>query len=115
MVFLGFVPDEKLINLYQESTALVQPSVSEGFGLTGIEAMASHTPVLASDIKVFKEIYQDAAIFFDPKKPESFIEAVKKLEISNRKKIIDQGLQVAKQYSFDQMAKDIWQALLKQL
>lgn len=115
VVFLGFVPDEKLINLYQESTALVQPSVSEGFGLTGIEAMASHTPVLASDIKVFKEIYQDAAIFFDPKKPESFIEAVKKLEISNRKKIIDQGLQVAKQYSFDQMAKDIWQALLKQL
>lgn len=112
VVFLGFVPDEKLINLYKESSALVQPSISEGFGLTGIEAMASHTPVLASDIRVFKEIYHDAAIFFDPKKSESFIEAVKKLEASNRKKIIERGLSVAKQYSFDQMAKDIWQTLL---
>ncbi len=115
VIFLGFVPDEKLINLYRESSALVQPSVSEGFGLTGIEAMASHTPVLASDIKVFREIYQDAAIFFDPQKPQSFVEAVEKLEASNRKKIIEQGLKVAKQYSFDQMAQDVWQALLKQL
>jgi glycosyltransferase involved in cell wall biosynthesis len=115
VVLLGFVPDEKLIALYQESTALVQPSLSEGFGLTGIEAMASHTPVLASDIKVFKEIYQDAAFFFDPHSSNSFLKAVQNLELANRKKVISKGLQVASQYSFDKMAKEIWQELLKTL
>ncbi len=113
--FLGFVKDEKLINLYRESMALVQPSLSEGFGLTGVEAMASQTPVLASDIEVFREIYQDAAIFFDPHSSTSFIAAIKKLELSNRKKIIERGIKVASQYSFEQMAEKIWQQLLKQL
>lgn len=115
VIFLGYVPDKRLISLYQESMALVQPSLSEGFGLTGIEAMASHTPVLASDIKVFKEIYQDAALFFDPNSPDSFINSLKSLELANRKKIIEKGLQVAGQYSFDKMARIIWSAFLKQL
>ncbi len=115
VVFLGFVPDEKLISIYQESTALVQPSLSEGFGLTGIEAMASHTPVLASNIKVFKEIYQDAAFFFDPNSSSSFITALENLESGNRKKVVDEGLKVAGQYSFDKMAKDIWLQFLKLL
>ena len=115
VVLLGFVPDEKLISIYQESMALVQPSLSEGFGLTGVEAMASHTPVLASEIKVFKEIYQDAAFFFDPNSSQSFLRAVQNLELSNRKKVINRGLQVASQYSFDKMAKEIWQEFLKTL
>jgi glycosyltransferase involved in cell wall biosynthesis len=115
VTFLGFVPDKKLIALYQESMAVVQPSLSEGFGLTGIEAMASQTPVIASDIKVFREIYQDAAFFFDPNSSSSFIKTLKNLEDVNRKKITDRGLQVASQYSFDKMAKDIWLQFLKQL
>lgn len=112
---LGYVPDEKLVQLYQESMALVQPSFSEGFGLTGVEAMASHTPVLASDIEIFREIYQGAALFFDPNSCESFIKTLGNLELADRKKIIEQGLKVAGQYSFEKMAKEIWQQLLKQL
>jgi len=115
VIFLGFVPDEKLITLYQQSMALVQPSLSEGFGLTGIEAMASQIPVLASDIEVFREIYQDAAFFFDPNSSASFIKALENLESANRKEVIKRGVQVASQYSFDKMAKDIWSQFLKQL
>lgn len=113
--FLGFVPDEQLIALYKESTALVQPSLSEGFGLTGIEAMASHLPVLASDIQVFREIYQDAAFFFDPKSCDSFVTALKHLESSNRQQVIKRGLKITKQYSFDQMATEVWEKLLENL
>lgn len=109
--FLGFVEDKKLIELYGQSTALVQPSLSEGFGLTGVEAMAAHTAVLASDIPVFREIYQDAAIFFDPHDPTSFIESVKKLEASNRKVLLQKGKAVAAQYSFGTMARHIYQAM----
>jgi glycosyltransferase involved in cell wall biosynthesis len=115
VVFLGFVSDEKLIELYQKSLALVQPSFSEGFGLTGIEAMASQTAVLASDIPVFREIYQDAALFFDPHSTTSFLEAVKTLELSDRKKILKKGLAVAASYSFSQMAEELWQEMLSKL
>jgi len=113
--FLGFVSDKKLLSIYQESMALVQPSFSEGFGLTGIEAMASRLPVLASDIKVFREIYQDGAFFFDPNSCEDFLKALDNLETSNRKKITDQGIKIASQYSFDKMTQEIWTELLKQL
>lgn len=115
VVFLGFVSDEKLIELYQKSLALVQPSFSEGFGLTGIEAMASQTAVLASDIPVFREIYQDAALFFDPKSPASFLAAVKNLELSDRKKLLKKGLSLAASYSFAQMTEEIWQKIQEQL
>lgn len=109
VAFLGFVEDKKLIELYQKSTALVQPSISEGFGLTGIEAMAAKTAVLASDIEVFREIYQDAAIYFDPHSVASFVQAVQKLESSDRRQLLRQGATVARQYSFAKMAAQVWQ------
>jgi glycosyltransferase involved in cell wall biosynthesis len=46
--FLGYVPDEDLVPLYREATALVHPATSEGFGLTLLEAMAVGTPVIAA-------------------------------------------------------------------
>jgi glycosyltransferase involved in cell wall biosynthesis len=111
--FKGYLEDQKLISLYQESMALVQPSLSEGFGLTGIEAMAAKTAVLASKIKVFKEIYHNAAIFFDPKSSKSFVKAVKDLEFAKRKDIIEKGIAVAKQYSWQEMAEKTYQEYLK--
>ncbi|MGH7203037.1 MAG: glycosyltransferase family 4 protein, partial [Candidatus Levyibacteriota bacterium] len=67
VLFLGGVSDEELIGLYQDAQALVFPSLMEGFGLPGLEAMQNGCLVLASDIPVFKEIYQDAALYFNPR------------------------------------------------
>jgi len=103
--FMGYVPDEKLIKIYQNSMALVQPSLSEGFGLTGIEAMASGTAVLASNIPIFKEIYQDSAFYFDPKDPESFLAALEKLKFSKRQDIISKNLKFAKKYRWQDLAQ----------
>lgn len=72
--------DQRLLELYQSVGALVQPSFSEGFGLTGIEALACHTPLLASRIPIFQEIYEDLAIYFDPEAVTSFCEAVQKIK-----------------------------------
>jgi len=102
--FLGYVPDDKLIKLYQESMALVQPSLSEGFGLTGIEAMASGTAVLASDIPIFHEIYQDHAFYFNPKDCTSFIAALEKVKFSKREQIIKNNLEFAKKYDWQDLA-----------
>lgn len=108
--FAGFVPDEQLAQLLQESQALVQPSLSEGFGLTGIEAMTAGVSVIASDIPIFHEIYQDGALFFDPRDSASFVRAVRQLEKEPRSKTQQLGQAVAKQYSWDTMAEQTLQA-----
>jgi glycosyltransferase involved in cell wall biosynthesis len=64
--YLGFVPDADLATLYSQALALVQPSLIEGFGLTGLEAMAMGLPVLSSDATCLPEVYGDAALYFDP-------------------------------------------------
>jgi glycosyltransferase involved in cell wall biosynthesis len=111
--FLGYVSDEDLQTLFTKTRALVQPSLSEGFGLTGVEAMAMHVPLLASDIPIFKEIYQDGALYFDPHLPDSFVEAVKTLEdLSSveHTKFVKTAAKVGEQYSWDSMAKETLEA-----
>lgn len=76
VTFLENVPDSDLAQLYQLASALIQPSFSEGFGLTGLEAIAFSTPVIASDIPVFHEVYDKAAIYFDPHSQTDFVRAV---------------------------------------
>ncbi len=106
--FLGYVPDNEMQALYRQVTALVQPSLSEGFGLTGVEAMANGVPVLASNIPIFQEIYGEAALFFDPQSVESLVRAIDKLEHSNRSTFIKRGLKQVAQYSWDDMAEQTY-------
>ncbi|HJY98641.1 MAG TPA: glycosyltransferase family 1 protein [Patescibacteria group bacterium] len=104
---LGFVPDADLGSLYQNSLAFVFPSLSEGFGLPGLEAMASGTLVLTSDIPVFKEVYKDNAIYFNPLDFSSIEKTMRKvlsLNPSERKELVDKGKAFAKTYSWDEMA-----------
>lgn len=107
--FLGYVPDDDLAKLYQQASALVQPSFSEGFGLTGIEAMSFGTSVLASDIPIFKEIYKDAAFYFSPHSTASFIQAVHALE-QKTNDVNKEGINIAKNYSWEKMALQTLQA-----
>jgi glycosyltransferase involved in cell wall biosynthesis len=78
--FHGGVSDEEYAEILSTATALVSASLNEGFGLPLIEAMAGGTPIVVSDIPIFREIGGDAAVFFDPASPESFATAVRKLE-----------------------------------
>jgi glycosyltransferase involved in cell wall biosynthesis len=106
---LGFVSDAKLPDLYKNSMGFVYPSLSEGFGLQGLETMTLKTLLLASDIPVFKEIYQDNAIYFDPKKPESItlaLETALKMSPLEREKRIKKAEDFAKRYSWDKMAEE---------
>jgi glycosyltransferase involved in cell wall biosynthesis len=105
---LGFVPDEDLWVLYKYAKALVYPSLSEGFGLQGLEAMAAGTLVLASDIAVFKEVYKDHAIYFNPYDFSSILGAmwdVLKMDENKRRKKISEALKFVKRYSWVKMAK----------
>jgi len=61
--FLTDVPATRLRSLYQECSALVYPSIMEGFGLPPLEAMSCGRPVIVSDIPLFHELYGDTPIF----------------------------------------------------
>lgn len=105
VTFEGSLSDEVLAKHYQQATALVQPSFSEGFGLTGLEAMSFETPVVASNIPVFTEVYQKAALYFDPKSVSDFSAAVKKLENATVfEQLSKAATGVSKQYNWQTLA-----------
>ncbi|MEM8664399.1 MAG: glycosyltransferase family 1 protein [Pseudomonadota bacterium] len=62
----GAVPDEALDVLRRQARAVLMPSFVEGFGLPVTEALSVDTPVIASDIPVFREIAGEACTFIDP-------------------------------------------------
>jgi glycosyltransferase involved in cell wall biosynthesis len=74
------VSDEEYARILSNATALVSASLNEGFGLPLVEAMAGGTPIAVSDIDIFREIGGEAAVFFDPRSPDSFAAAILDLE-----------------------------------
>lgn len=109
--FAGFVPDDVLKELYRDSLALIQPSLSEGFGLTGLEALASGGRVVASDTPIFHEVYEDLAVFFDPHSAEDLLDKVAKIQekLSQKHNGTDNNAQktsnLLQKYSWDRMAQ----------
>jgi len=62
----GHVSDEALVHYYRRVSAVIQPSMMEGFGLTALEAILCDTPVIASQCGAIPEIVLDKARLFDP-------------------------------------------------
>lgn len=75
---IGFIDQEDSPALYQGASLFVMPSFYEGFGMPILEAMASGTPVVASDIPAHKEVGAECATYADPRKPELLAEAINK-------------------------------------
>jgi glycosyltransferase involved in cell wall biosynthesis len=74
---LGYVTDEQLAALYASATAVIVPSLDEGFGLPVVEALAAGGRVVVSDIPVFRWVAGDAASYFDPLRVEDLARAVR--------------------------------------
>ncbi len=73
---LGYRPDRDVRNLYQAASGFVFPSFCEGFGLPLIEAMACGVPVAASGVAAMPEVAGDAALYFDPERPDDMAEKI---------------------------------------
>ena len=108
LIVTGFVPNEDLAVLYKLASCFVFPSRSEGFGLPGIEAMASGCPVVCSNIPVFKEVYGEAALYFNPEKPKDIAEKIELIMKNSelRMGLIKKGLEQVKKYSWRKLAKE---------
>lgn len=76
IVVLDYVSDEDLWSLYHRAAALVAPSLDEGFGLPLVEAASMGTPLVVSDISVFRWIARESALYFDPRDVQSMSDAL---------------------------------------
>lgn len=84
---LGYVATAELPGLMRHATALVIPSLHEGFGLPVAEGLAAGAVVIHSDIPVMDEISAGSALLFDPRSPEAL--AVRLREVSRDHQVRD--------------------------
>ena len=80
---LGYTTTEQLMLLYMHCKAVIHPSLYEGFGIPILESFSFNCPVVCSDIPVFREVCEDAAIYFDPEDEREFLIAIKQLNNDN--------------------------------
>ncbi len=105
--FLGFVPTEDLISIYNLASVYVQPSFYEGFALPVVEAMACGCILAVSDIPVHREICSDTAFYFDPKDTVSIVSKLSTILNLSDEKINDiksSLIQNSKKFSWNKVA-----------
>ncbi len=107
IIFTGFISEGELRWLYENTAAHVQPSLSEGFGLPGLEAMINGAPVVSSNATCLPEVYGNAVEYFDPRSVEDIATAT--LRIVNNparaEELRELGQKQAGHYSWQHMAK----------
>jgi len=106
ILFTGFVDDSNLSWLYSNAQAYVFPSLMEGFGLPGLEAMGYGTPVVSSNATCLPEVYGQAAHYFNPLDTSDMAEAIDQV-LSNdhlRTRLAKAGFKQIKKYSWKKMA-----------
>lgn len=110
---LGKVSDEKLAALTRRATAVLFPTLYEGFGLGVVEAQASGKAVVASDIPVLREVSRGHAEFFTPESPSAMAVAIRRVLMDERRraKLEGQGPAIAASWSWDDHARSLLQVL----
>jgi glycosyltransferase involved in cell wall biosynthesis len=116
--FFGFVPDKTLAVLYRLARVFVFPSLYEGFGLPPLEAMASGTPVITSNVSSLPEVVGDAALLIDPYEPAAIAQAMHRVltEPSLREDLRRRGLLRVKDFSWERSIRrvhEIYQEVLE--
>jgi glycosyltransferase involved in cell wall biosynthesis len=101
--FLGFQTDQTLASLYRLAAVFVFPSLYEGFGLPPLEAMASGTPVVTSNVSSLPEVAGDAAVLVDPYDADAIRDGIKRVLTDPvlRQELRRKGLQRAREFSWE--------------
>ena len=116
VIFAGRLSAEDLHRVTAAALASVYVSYFEGFGIPILEAFKCDTPVITSNVSSMPEVARDAALLVDPFSEDSIADAmVKVLDENVRKDLIEKGRDRAKDFSWDQAAKVIWNSLMQSI
>jgi glycosyltransferase involved in cell wall biosynthesis len=107
----GYVAGDELVSLYREAAALVFPSRYEGFGLPVLEALASGTPVVATDEPAVREVAGEAAVYA----PSDELGAAVERALADRDTLASAGVERARLFSWEASARrtlDVYREVL---
>lgn len=104
---LGRISEDELEQLYQLAALVVSPSLSEGFGLVALDALARGVPIACSDIPVAREVVGDCGVFFDANNAAEIAAAMAQLarggtEVRER---AQRGLRRAQRFTWQRTAE----------
>jgi glycosyltransferase involved in cell wall biosynthesis len=108
--FLGYLGDDQLAILYRLASVFAFPSLYEGFGLPPLEAMASGTPVLTSNVSSLPEVVGDAAVLVNPYDVDDIVDGLRRvltnpaLAAEMRRK----GIERAREFSWERSVAKTW-------
>lgn len=109
VIFFGNANDEELVNLYSNALCLVFPSLMEGFGLPNFEAVACGILPVVSDIPIFREIWREKLVYFNPNSVENMAENIQlALQLSEQayKKKVSEAEKIIDNYNWKKTAQD---------
>ena len=107
--FLGYQSESVLVALYRLADVFVFPSLYEGFGLPPLEAMASGTPVVVSNVSSLPEVVGDGAVLVNPYEPRAIADGIHKAlgDAALRERLRARGLARARSFSWPESVKRI--------
>jgi glycosyltransferase involved in cell wall biosynthesis len=113
VLFPGYVADEDKAALISGATALVYPSLYEGFGLPVLEAMACGTPVLTSNVSSLPEVAGDAALLVEPLEVDAIAAGMAHLmaDAELRRSLVEKGYAQLRKFSWAHAARQVLEVL----
>lgn len=111
IILKGFVQNEELPIYYNNATALIYPSLYEGFGLPPLEALACGCNIILSDIPVHKEVYKNKAFYFNPQNHFELLQIMNQIEKIRIEKM--ELALFAKNYSLEKNCENTYRTIME--
>ena len=114
--FMPFLAETELRSLYRKARAVLVPSFAEGFGIPLLEAMATGSPVLTSNLTSLPEVGGPAPFYFDPRKPADIGSAIDSVvnDPSRQQRMANLGLLRAQDFHpsvVSRLVDDFWREM----
>ena len=115
IILTGYVDNNTKRHLYSNALCFVFPSISEGFGIPPLEAMACGCPVITSNTTALPEVVGDAGILIDPTSVEQLAFEMDRVAVSEtlRSELREKGLQHCKLFSWEKAAEQTEEVYMK--
>jgi glycosyltransferase involved in cell wall biosynthesis len=108
VIFTGYVIGDEIVPLFKNAEFFVMPSLYEGFGTTVLEAFATGTPAIVSNVSSIPEIAGDAAILVNPMDTKEIADAMLKLAKDDKLRydLRQKGFEQVKKFDWEKCARE---------